>query len=49
MVREEVGVILTMHDIPDAPEGVYKPSRKRKEVSYKAQKETHKPPKKNDV
>lgn len=38
-----------MDDIPNALEGVYKTSRKRKEYAYEAQKEIHKPHKKNDV
>lgn len=49
MVREEAGVILTMDDIPGAPEGVYNPSRKKKVAASEAHKESHKPPRKKVV
>ncbi|CAI8607750.1 unnamed protein product [Vicia faba] len=50
MAKEEAGVIITINDIPGAPEGsAYKPPRKRKQNASKTMKEVHKPPKKKIV
>lgn len=49
MAREETGVILTIGDIPYAPDEVDKPSRKMKKVASEAHKEIYKPPKKKVV
>lgn len=50
MAMEEVGVILTLKDIPEPPEdSVYKPSRKRKQVIFESEKVVQKPPKKEVV
>lgn len=46
MTKKEIGILLKMDDIPDAPKLCFKPSRKRKVVTSEAQKETQKPPKK---
>lgn len=50
MAREEAGVILTIDEILEAPDGsVYKPSRKKKQVAFEAEKVVHKPPKKKVI
>lgn len=46
MIREDIGIIITMDNIPDAPANAYKPSRKRKQSTSEAQKETQNPHKK---
>lgn len=36
LTKEETCILLTMGDILDAPENVYKPSRKMKVVAFEA-------------
>lgn len=50
MVREEIGVTLTMKNISEAPKGsVYKPSIKRKQIVSDSDKVVEKPPKRKVV
>lgn len=46
MAIKEVDVVLRYKDLPNEPAGVYKPSKKRKKVSYDTQKLVQKSPKK---